>query len=329
VRDPPGDRPIRFHIHTPAPYAVRRTALKLLSHATRSSYLRRERGHAARVQPLSVLVSTHPAWEPSIARGFAGLPHRLHFGDLALADLDRFDLIVPLSLQGAGFIRRQHASIRARAVPLPDEACAALCHEKTRLNEKLVCAGFSSNIPAMGEHVQPPFVFKPISGENSDDCILVPDHDSMQRLREELERTGMFRQTAVPGACEYATHFLMQDGHLVRELTVRYHHDAPLFIKGSATQQPAVRTLGACPDPDTLMAMLRCIDYSGVGCANYKMVNGCLQLLEINPRIGGSLGEYLFSFLRSLPQADPARRRSCKTWTWLDSATDYASLGGA
>jgi hypothetical protein len=281
------------------------------------------------VRPLSVLVSSHPGWQPMISQGFAGLPHRLRFDDLSAADLDRFDLIVPLSLDGARFVRRQPASIRARAVPLPDEDCVELCHEKTRLNEVLVCAGFSSHVPAMGEHVQPPFVHKPIRGENSDDCLLVPDRETMLRVASQLERPGMFRQHAVAGDTEYATHFLMRNGQLVRELTVRYHHGASIFIKGDSAMAPAIRTLVGCPAPGTLTSMLNAIGYDGIGCANYKLVNGSLQLFEINPRIGGTLGEYLFSFLRSLPQAASAQRESCRGWTWLDTGTDHQSLGAA
>jgi hypothetical protein len=308
---------------------LRRTALKLLSHATRWAYVNRERRLAAQVAPLSLLVSPHPAWEAAIEQGFAGLPHRLQFGEPRVADLDRFDVIVPLSLDSARFLRQQPTSIRERMVPLPDEDCTALCHEKTRLNETLICAGFSSHVPAMGDHVQPPFVSKPIQGENSEQCMLVADRAQMNRLGDALRQPGLFRQTAVPGAIEYATHFLMRNGHLVRELTVRYHHDRPLFIKGSAARQPAIKTLGPCPGRDVLTAMLRAIRYEGIGCANYKLRDGSLQLLEINPRIGGSLGEYLYSFVRSLPQSDPARHRSCRTWTWADTATDYTSLGAA
>ena len=61
--------------------------------------------------------------------------------------------------------------------------------------------------------------------------------------------------------------------------------------------------------------MLRAIGYNGIGCANFKMAGGRLQLLEINPRIGGSLMEYFATFLRSLPQAKPSRRVSASRWS--------------
>lgn len=308
-----------------------RLARKLLGRASRQTYLWRERRRAqpaAGARTLSILFSARAPWEVMLRAGFHGLPHRLHFEELRAADLERHDLIVPLSLEDASFLRQQPAHLRERVLPLPDAECAALCHDKPRLNRFLAEAGFGVHIPPMGDDLAPPFVSKPTAGENSDGCLLVPDALSQQRLAEALARPGRFRQVAVAGSVEYATHFLLRDGALLRELTVRYHHDRPLFIKG-ARADDAVRTLGPCPAPGTLLQMLRAIGYDGLGCANYKLVQGRLQLLEINPRMGGSLCDYFFSFLRSLPQSQRTRRAGCTSWTWLDSIAERERSAGA
>jgi hypothetical protein len=308
---------------------LRRLQLKLLSHCRRAWYVQRERPLAtvASPRPLSLLFSQHYGWEQATRKGFAGMAHKLHFASMAQSDLSRFDLIVPLSLADARFLRSQPQGIRAHAVPLPDEACTALCHNKPRLNDALIGAGFGAHVPPMGDDLAPPFICKPAHGENSDHCLLVPDYAAILRLGNALDQPGLFRQAAVRGDVEYATHFLMKDGRLERELTVAYHHDTPLFIKGSAAQPPAMRVLGTCPDTETLTAMLRAIGYRGMGCANFKMAGGRLQLLEINPRIGGSLMEYFATFLRSLPQAQPSHRVSPSRWSWLDSVIEPPSLG--
>lgn len=308
---------------------LRRFQLKLLSRCRHTWYVQQERPRAsvACPRPLNVLFSQHYDWEPAARRAFAGTAHKLHFAPLERADLSRFDLIVPLSLADARYLRTQPPSIRAHAVPMPDEACAELCHDKPRLNEALIAAGFGAHVPPMGNDLAPPFICKPARGENSEDCLLVPDYATILRLGSAIDQPGRFRQAAVRGAVEHATHFLMKDGRLERELTVAYHHDAPLYIKGAPSQPPPVRVLDTCPDPVTLTAMLRAIGYSGMGCANFKVADGRLQLLEINPRIGGSLMEYFATFLRSLPQARPSRRDSPSRWSWLDSVIDPPSLG--
>jgi hypothetical protein len=312
-------------------HPMQRPVLKLRSLAQHAWYLKRERPLAAAASPraLDILFSAHDAWERPTRRSFAGLPHKLTFAPIDRADLSRFDLIVPLSLADARFLRGQQDHIRAHMVPLPDETCSALCHDKPRLNETLVAAGFGAHVPPMGADLAPPFICKPAHGENGDDCIMVPDYAAILRLHRALDQPGLFRQAAVRGEVEHATHFVMKDGRLERELTVSCHHDAALFINGMATQPPVARVVGPCPDAPTLTAMLRAIGYNGIGCAEFKMAGGRLQLLEINPLIGASLMPYFATFLRSLPQARPSRRVSASRWSWLDSALDPPSLGTA
>jgi hypothetical protein len=310
---------------------LRHLTLQLLGRAAHASYMFRERPRASKIsaRPLRIVFSKHDGWEQATRRGFAGLGHALHFAPLPQTDLSRFDLIVPLSLADAQYLRSQPRDIRAHAVPLPDETCTALCHDKPRLNDALSSAGFGAHVPAMGQDLAPPFICKPVHGENSNDCILVPDYATMLRLGDRLEQPGLFRQTAVRGEVEYATHFLMKDGRIERELTVSYHHGAPLFIKNAATQPSAAKVLVPCPDRPTLTAMLRSIGYDGLGCANFKLADGKLQLLEINPRIGGSLMAYFSTFLRSLPQARRSHQTSPSRWSWLDSVMDPPSVGAS
>ena len=304
-------------------------ALKLRSRATRAWYLQRERrraGGGSDSRPLNILFSRRDPWEGPIRAGFAGSDHRLTFADIATSELERFDLIVPLSLDDIEHMRKQSAHLRARMVPLPDATCSDLCHDKPRLNQHLIDAGFAAHIPPMGDDVAPPFFCKPAAGENSDDCTLVPDRATQLRLGAALSRPDLFRQAAVPGSVEYATHFVMRDGALVRELTVRYHHDAPMFVKGTPGAGMQARSLGRCPDVPALRTLLAAIGYEGLGCANYKMVDGVLMLLEINPRMGGSLSDYFFSFLRSMPSIQRSVRHGCTNWTWLDSALERESV---
>jgi hypothetical protein len=303
--------------------------LKLKSLTTRAWYLQCEHRLARRAaasRALSILFSRRDPWEGPIRAGFRHLRHQLAFGDIQTADLERFDLIVPLSLGDARFMRGQSAHLRERMLPLPDEDCTALCHDKPRLNQRLIESGFGAHVPVMGDDLPPPYVCKPALGENSNDCTLVPDRATERRLGSALNRPGLFRQAAVPGHIEYATHFMMHDGMLLRELTVRYHHDAPMFIKGAPRARLQARTLGACPDLPTLRTMLACVGYAGLGCANYKMEGGVLRLLEINPRMGGSLSDYFFSFLRSMPSILRSSRHGCTNWTWLDSALERESV---
>lgn len=60
-------------------------------------------------------------------------------------------------------------------------------------------------------------------------------------------------------------------------------------------------------DPFLLLwdRLLDTLGFEGLCCINYKLNNGRPLLLEINPRFGGSLGEYFFAFLRHLEPLQP------------------------
>lgn len=305
-------------------------ALRLLSRATHTAYMRREKQLAApgpQGRTLSILFAQRPHWERALRAGFDGLPHRLHFEDLRHADLERHDLIVPLSPDDANLLRRQPPYVRERVLALPDESCTALCDDKPRLNRLLGAAGFGAHIPPIGDGLAPPYVSKPSSGLNRDECRLVSDVCAEVRLAAKLRRPGLLRQAAVPGAVEHETHFVMRDGVLLRELTVLYHHDTPFAIEDTTGCTTTMRRLGHCPDPATLTGMLHAVGYEGLGCANYKMNEGRLQLLDIKPRVSSSLCDYFFSFLRSMPSAQRTRNAGCTNWTWLDSMVERESVG--
>lgn len=312
--------------------APSRLALKLLARGSRVWYRWHEARRAALpagARPLSILFSHRDAWKQRIRQGFEGVAHRPHFAELRHADLERHDLIVPLSLEDAQYLRQQPGHVRDRMLPLPDAECTALCHDKPALNRALMAEGFADHVPPMGDGIAPPYVCKPMRGENSQQCVLVSDRAAEMRLGASCAGPDLFRQAAVPGRIEYATHFIMCGGRLVRELTVRYHHATALYIKGDA-DACLETTLGRCPDAATLESMLRSIRYEGLGCANFKIdAKGRLQLIEINPRMGGSLCEHFFSFLRSMPQVWRTRAHGCTNWTWLDSIVERESLGRA
>ena len=42
------------------------------------------------------------------------------------------------------------------------------------------------------------------------------------------------------------------------------------------------------------------VGFEGLCCVNYKYRDGIPKILEINPRMGGSLARFFFSFLRRL-----------------------------
>jgi hypothetical protein len=100
------------------------------------------------------------------------------------------------------------------------------------------------------------------------------------------------------GRKEYATHLNFTGGRVVSELTVEYTF---------ATNQPikfrdrALRRYTRCPDLTTLVTILRALNYEGLCCFNYKMLDGVGHVVfELNPRMGGSLGDFFLAFVGAI-----------------------------
>ena len=88
------------------------------------------------------------------------------------------------------------------------------------------------------------------------------------------------------------------EGRIRCALTIEYDMQASGRIKGPL--RPGRARLVATRHRGTFAAMLRAIGYQGLCCIDYKMRSGVPLILEVNPRIGGSLVPFFFSFLRHL-----------------------------
>ena len=98
------------------------------------------------------------------------------------------------------------------------------------------------------------------------------------------------------GRSEFATHILFVEGRIVRALNIEYQFSSEMPIKGQEKEQ--IKVVHRCQYLDLFASMLRTIQFEGLCCVNYKVANGQPYLLEINPRFGGSLAPYFFSFIR-------------------------------
>ncbi len=175
------------------------------------------------------------------------------------------------------------------------------------LNRFLMDRGFGSLIPPVvsgGIDAGPagslplPFILKKRTetfGRGSHN-ILTPDDN--RRYQAEIRSPDYFCQALIPGPIEYSLHIYFKSGQIVTHLGVAYHFDTDTPIKGQTapTELPLYPELFLPLWHDVLTA----INYQGLCNINYKLHNGRPQLLEINPRFGGSLSEYFFAMLRHI-----------------------------
>lgn len=99
----------------------------------------------------------------------------------------------------------------------------------------------------------------------------------------------------IRGDREYATHILIKDRKITHSINIEYVFDTDLPIKG---KNKAIYTkISRCPYLDTFASILAALDFEGLCCVNYKEVDSQAFFFEINPRFGGSLGPFFFTFI--------------------------------
>ena len=88
---------------------------------------------------------------------------------------------------------------------------------------------------------------------------------------------------------------------LKKTIKLRYTFYDEIPINGKSGF--AYTRIAKCKCLATFSSILTAIGYEGLCCFDYKIANGKPKIFEINPRFGGSLGNYLFSFLNNLDSA--------------------------
>jgi len=244
-----------------------------------------------------ILFSEKPEWADEIRRGFWRMPHQVDFGKITEDSYRRYDIVVPLSLSELEVARR-HCPPENCALPLPSAGAVKLCEDKYEFNRVLIKAGFGRYIPTMGAGLATPYILKKRIGEWGKDCYLILNSSDEEKHLHLIQDPRYFCQQMVLGTREFATHILFTGGKIVKALNIRYEFTGAAPIKGQ--DKELFQTISGCPYLGLFARILRTIEYEGLCCVNYKVANGEPLLLEINPRFGGSLAPYFFSFVRHL-----------------------------
>lgn len=247
---------------------------------------------------LTVLMFVKPDWNDGIRRGFRRTRYKVEFGDITCESIKKFDVVVPLAPQDFDSLRRSSGRSCKNRISVPSEESAQLCHDKLALNEALIRAGFAANIPRTGRELTPPYILKKRMGWWGVDCHVIRDLKDEQTFSQQINDPAYFCQELIHGRTEFATHILFMGGRIVKALNVMYEFETETPIKGQS--QILYTVIHRCPYLKLFAQMLRAIDFEGLCCVNYKVERGRPLLLEINPRFGGSLAPYFFSFLRHL-----------------------------
>ena len=247
---------------------------------------------------LRILFSGYLEYEPAIRGGFNRLPHAVRFGAISAESFSQVDLVVPFFSSELLQIDKWSTSPVRSPIPFPSEECISLCDDKCRLNQMLINTGFERHVPRTGSGIEPPYILKKRHSVWGKESRLIRDRSDEWRVLAQLSDPEFYRQEIIPGRREFATHILFTEHKIVKSLTIMHEFENDTSILGQ--QLPLYHVIHRCPYLDLFAEILRRIGFQGLCCIDYKVVQGRPYVFEINPRFGGSLAPYFFSFIRHL-----------------------------
>ena len=252
-----------------------------------------------------VLFGANRNWEPVIRARLDAGRYDCAFADFRTADISLYDLVVPLQLRDYVGLRQQVGAARGRAI-FPSADVVELCHDKLRFNQFVATSSLGWSIPPVLDRVpcRPPFIVKRRKDVNGENTRLAQTLADCEGVRATLEDSAYFAQSYVPGDVEFATHILVRSGEPLYHLNIVYQMDGGHYVKNKKCKPLA---LVANRDESNLSFFLSVLDLigydNGTCCFDYKIVDGTVRILELNPRCGGSLREGLNDYLGAYESA--------------------------
>lgn len=250
----------------------------------------------------NILFGVHPVWENTIRKAFDKTAHTVHFEELSTENISFYDLVVPLTIDELIFLNDNKNLIQYSPLPIPSKNAIQICNDKFLFYQYMSDAGLGEYFPETGIHFSYPYTLKKKVTHFGIGSEIVFNEEDEQRLKDILYSDDYFTQQYIPGKNEYAAHILFEKGEIVSWFTIKHAHATEFYIRGHNKAKTIVSGLTANRYQSIFSAMLRTLEFEGICCIDYKIANGKLYILEINPRIGASSIEHLLHFVNALQQ---------------------------
>lgn len=250
------------------------------------------------IDRLSILFSKGCGNERSIRRGFYLMHHQVRFDTFTPENISQSDLVIPLTIEDARVLASSRELVKNKLLQSSSVDTINICDDKFLFIETLTQKGFGNLIPKIGDNLRYPFLLKKRVTLGGDSSYLITDDNTRQQYVDLISSEDYFCQEIIEGANECATHILFKDGKIIDSLTVEYtfYNERPINGKEDFICSKIVK----CVHLHLFTAILKALEYEGICCFDYKIVDGQPKIFEINPRLGGSLSNYFPALLPRL-----------------------------
>ena len=247
---------------------------------------------------LSILFSEKPIWDSFLVNSFKWTNNKAYFNEFTAENIKKYDLVVPLTFSDLIKLVEMREVLQHNPIPIPTIESVRICNDKFIFNSMLIENGFEKYVPRMGKTLAFPYILKMKEGEYGRGTEIISSKEEEMLCLDMINSSKYFCQEIVNGKNEFATHIIFKDKKILCSMSNKYIFEVENFINGKTKY--ICREVTNCPYLDIFSSILLLIDFEGICCFDYKVVENRPLIFEINPRFGGSLTSYFFSFVRHL-----------------------------
>lgn len=235
----------------------------------------------------TVLFSKKDNRQPRIIENLRGfIPF---FYDLETINVDRFDLVIPLSIDAQIYLNSLPPSLLYSKALLPSEDCIALCNDKERFANYLFHNGFQEYIPQFNGQFSYPYLLKKRISAHGSDIIVIRDRSMEEQLKEIINSSEFIKQAYIEGEHEFSSHIIFSGGKIQFMESICFKFKEPIFIKGKQFSPRKRNRVDHKAFLHIFEKILLSLNYEGICCFDYKVLDGKPVIFEINPRYGASM----------------------------------------
>lgn len=249
----------------------------------------------------TILFSKKYDWEKLIKNKLK--KSTLFFYEFDEVDPNIFDIVVPLSLHAQKYANEHPKLLESGKALIPSNYCIDLCDNKKSFHDFLVKNNFGMYAPKINNDLIFPYILKKKVGVwGVGISIIYNSQDELENL-EKIESDDYFREEYILGKEEYTAHVVIKNKSIVFFKAVKFIFSEKYFVKGKDYKQTSQYEVNHSRFKQTFENILITMDYQGICCFNYKIVNQGLMIFEMNPRYGSSMTDFLEDALPSYRDA--------------------------
>ncbi len=239
----------------------------------------------------TVLFSRKPSREKQIIRNLnTCFPC---FSSFRKVNPNHFYIIFPLAEKESIYLNDHYSYLNHVKAIVPSNAAINICKDKKIFTEFLLKNGLETYAIKTPDKLCYPYVIKKRIDADGENTVIVDDKETESRYKNELVSDEFFTQEYIEGSDEYAMHIIMHKKEVIYYKTMKYTFEQNKFVKGSRYKQYSQTIVDHSHFIDQFQNILNTINYEGICCIDYKVINEYIKIFEINARMGASLSEYI------------------------------------